>query len=75
MDFTGDIGLWQRKVAECPEGMARRMAVFEALAVESGQAVLDLGCGGGHLVREIALAVGAGGRAVGFDVSADQLVV
>jgi ubiquinone/menaquinone biosynthesis C-methylase UbiE len=73
MDFSGDFGLWQRKVAEGPEGMARRMAVFEALAVESGQAILDLGCGGGHLVREIALAVGAGGRAVGFDVSADQL--
>lgn len=73
MDFTGDFGLWQRRVAESPEGVARRMAVFEALAVESGQAILDLGCGGGHLVREFALAVGAGGRAVGFDVSADQL--
>ncbi len=73
MDFSGDFGLWQRKIAECPEGMARRMAVFEALAVESGQAILDLGCGGGHLVREFALAVGASGRAVGFDMSADQL--
>ncbi len=49
------------------------MAVFAALAVESGQAVLDLGCGGGHLVRELALAVGDGGRAVGPDMSAEQL--
>ncbi len=73
MDFSGDIGLWQRKVAEGPEGIARRMAVFEALAIESGQAVLDLGCGGGHLVRELALAVGDGGRAVGLDMSAEQL--
>lgn len=73
MDFTGDIGLWQRKLAESPEGMARRMAVFNALTVEAGQAVLDLGCGGGHLVREFAIAVGEGGRAVGFDVSAEQL--
>ena len=73
MDFSGDFGLWQRKVAEGPEGMARRMAVFDALAVEAGQAVLDLGCGGGHLTREIALAVGDGGRAVGLDTSADQL--
>ncbi len=32
MDFSGDIGLWQRKIAEGPEGTARRMAVFEALA-------------------------------------------
>ena len=73
MDFSGDFGLWQRKIAESPEGVARRLAVFDALAVEAGQAILDLGCGGGHLVREIALAVGAGGRAVGFDVSPDQL--
>jgi SAM-dependent methyltransferase len=73
MDFSGDIGLWQRKIAEVPEGVARRMAVFEALAIESGQAALDLGCGGGHLVREIALAVGESGRAVGLDANADQL--
>ena len=73
MDFGGDIGLWQRKVAEAPEGVARRMAVFEALAVESGQAYLDLGCGGGHLVREIALAVGENGRAVGLDANAAQV--
>ena len=73
MDFGGDIGLWQRKVAEGPEGIARRMAVFAALAVESGQAVLDIGCGGDHLVRELALAVGDGGRAVGLDMSAEQL--
>lgn len=73
LDFGGDIGLWQRKIAEGPEGVARRMAVFEALAIESGQAVLELGCGSGHLVREIALAVGDNGRAVGVDVSAEQL--
>jgi len=73
LDFSGDIGLWQRKIAEGPEGTARRMAVFEALAIESGQAVLDLGCGGGHLVREIALAVGVSGRAVGLDMSTEQL--
>ena len=73
MDFSGDIGLWQRRIAEGPEGAARRMAAFEALALEPGQAVLDLGCGGGHLVRELALAVGAGGRATGVDTSAEQI--
>lgn len=73
MDFSGDMALWQRKVAEGPEGVARRMATFEALGVRSGQALLDIGCGGGHLVRELALAVGAGGRAVGLDMSPDQL--
>ena len=52
MDFDGDFGLWQRNIAESLEGNARRMAVFEALSIESGQAILDLGCGGGYLVRD-----------------------
>ncbi|MCZ6722445.1 MAG: methyltransferase domain-containing protein [Gammaproteobacteria bacterium] len=73
MDFGGDIGLWQRRIAEGLEGTARRLAVFEALAVNTGQAVLDLGCGGGHLVRDLALAVGDSGRVVGLDASTDQL--
>jgi len=73
MDFDGDFGLWQRKIAEGLEGTARRLTVFEALAISSGQSVLDLGCGGGHLVRDIALAVGDSGRVVGLDASADQL--
>jgi len=58
MEFSGDIGMWQLKIAESPEGHARRMAVFDYLAIEAAQAVLDIGCGGGHLVREIGLAVG-----------------
>ena len=73
MDFTGDIGLWQRRIADGPEGTARRLAVVEALTLEAGQAVLDVGCGGGHLVRDIAGAVGARGRAVGMDMSGEQL--
>ncbi len=73
MDFGGDIGLWQRKIAEGLEGTSRRLAVFEVLAINSGNAVLDLGCGGGHLVRDIALAVGDRGRAVGLDGSKEQI--
>ena len=73
MDFGGDIGLWQRKLSEGPEGTARRLAVFKALAIKTGQSILDLGCGGGHLVRDVALAVGDSGRVVGFDSSKDQL--
>jgi len=73
MDFGGDIGLWQRKIAEGLEGTSRRLAVFDALGISSGQAVLDLGCGGGHLVRDIALAVGDSGRIVGLDASKEQI--
>jgi arsenite methyltransferase len=73
MDFSGDTAFLQRKIAETLEGDARRMAVFEALSIETGQSIFDLGCGGGHLVREIARAVGDSGRAVGLDASAEQL--
>ena len=73
MDFDGDFGLWQRNIAESLEGRTRRLAVFEALSIKTGQAILDLGCGGGHLVRDFALAVGDSGRAVGLDASPDQL--
>ena len=73
MEFSGDFGAWQREIAEGLEGTARRLAVFEALAIESGQSVLDLGCGGGHLVRDVAQAVGNSGRAVGLDASREQI--
>ena len=73
MDFGGDIGLWQRKIAECREGTSRRLAVFDALGIESGQSVLDLGCGAGHLVHDSALAAGESGRVVGFDASEEQI--
>ena len=73
MDFSGDTAFLQRKIAETLEGDARRMAAFEALSIETGQSIFDLGCGGGHLDREIARAVGDSGRAVGLDASAKQL--
>lgn len=73
MDFEGDFGLWQRKIAECLEGKSRRLTVFGALGIDAGQSVLDLGCGGGHLLRDIALAVGENGRAVGLDASEAQI--
>ncbi len=73
MDIEQDISLWQRRVAEGPEGAARRLAAFAALDLRPGLSVLDIGCGGGHLVRDLALAVGADGRAVGIDPNEKQL--
>ena len=73
MEFGGNAAFLQRKIAETLDGDARRMAVYEALAIETGQAILDLGCGGGHLIREVAMAVGDSGRAVGLDASVEQL--
>ena len=73
MEFDGDIGLIQRKVANVPEGEARRNAVFDALAPKPGQVILDIGCGGGHLTKMAGLAVGDKGRSIGLDISEDQI--
>lgn len=75
MKFTGDIGQWQRRAGESPDGVARRLAVIEALMPYPGMRVLDIGCGGGHLLFELARAAGPAGRAVGIDLSDEQLDV
>ncbi len=65
MDFDQNLGELQRKVSQSQEGIGRRKTIFEALAVESGQSILDLGCGGGYQVRSLALATGSGGSCRG----------
>jgi ubiquinone/menaquinone biosynthesis C-methylase UbiE len=53
--------------------LGRRRATFQALmaaaGIQSGQRVLDVGCGTGYFVRLIAAAVGSGGLALGIDPS------
>ncbi len=73
MNFDGDLSLLQRKMAASSAGVQRRQAVMEALNVRSGQSILDLGCGGGHLVEELARAVGPQGKAFGLDPSKTQI--
>ena len=48
MDFSGDVGEWQRNVSEGKAGKDRRMKVIEALNIQSGQSIIDIGCGAGH---------------------------
>ena len=73
MDFNSGMGAVQRRMAQTQEGVGRRKATFEALCITVGQHVLDLGCGGGHLLRDLALSVGTKGRAVGLDPSEPQI--
>ena len=56
-----------------PEIAHQRARTRAALALEAGDHVLDVGCGPGLLVREMAEAVGAGGRVTGIDTSAAML--
>ncbi len=50
-------------------------AALRALAVASGESVLDVGCGAGTTTLALAGSVGARGRVVGVDVSAPVLAV
>jgi SAM-dependent methyltransferase len=50
-------------------------SLYEAAAVVAGEAVLDVGCGGGATSREFARRAGPAGRVTGVDVSAPILAV
>ena len=50
------------------------MRTLEALHLEAGESVLDVGCGTGLLAYEMATLVGAGGRVVGVDGSKNMLI-
>ena len=72
MDFSGSVGEWQRNVSEGPAGKSWRLAVIEALDVRAGQALPDMGHGGGHLVRELSLATGHSGLEAAIDHSSNN---
>jgi arsenite methyltransferase len=55
--------------------LRRRQLVREALAAQPGQHVLDVGCGPGFYVTELAEQVGSGGSVTGVDVSPAMLAV
>lgn len=51
------------------------LAAMDALAPTSGQTVLDIGCGAGETVLQLADRVGATGRVVGVDIAPRVLAV
>lgn len=52
-----------------PEVVNQRRVTLEALSVESGQQVLDVGCGSGFLTYELAKLVGDKGKVTAIDKS------
>jgi predicted TPR repeat methyltransferase len=55
--------------------LRRRDLVRTALDAQTGDRVVDVGCGPGFYVNELAEFVGREGSVVGVDVSADMLAV
>ncbi len=50
-------------------------ALFRVADVEPGEAVLDVGCGGGATTEQLAMDVGSTGRVVGLDVSKTLIAI
>ena len=51
----------------------RRASVLSALAARPGERIVEIGCGGGLLLRELARSVAPTGTVVGVDLSSDQI--
>jgi ubiquinone/menaquinone biosynthesis C-methylase UbiE len=64
-----------QELSETPEMRAQRRRVIELLAPRPGEHILDVGCGPGHLIGEIADLVGRRGRACGVDLSEQMLAL
>jgi ubiquinone/menaquinone biosynthesis C-methylase UbiE len=70
VDRTRDPGFFARFLDEANKVVADgKPLIFDGLRLQPGQVVLDLGCGTGADVVEIARIVGTDGRVVGVDVS------
>jgi arsenite methyltransferase len=64
-----------RALSDTPEMQAQRRRVLELLVPRQGERIVDVGCGPGHLAREIADAVGPDGQVSGVDVSEQMLAL
>jgi SAM-dependent methyltransferase len=75
MQYVGDLARFQQAASRTEDYAARRAATLRAVAARPGEAVLDVGCGSGLFVRDLAQAVGSLGKAWGIDPSDEQLKV
>jgi len=63
----------QQHMSQSNEGKARRKAAFDVMNVRTGQKILDVGCGGGFFVKELAMSVGSTGTVMALDSSSAQI--
>ena len=69
MELKNEIAIIQQKATQTNVGVIRRQAILNELNIQKGQTIIDIGCGGGHLLKEISLAVGEKGKIIGVDSS------
>jgi SAM-dependent methyltransferase len=75
MEFDADAASRVEAAYATPDIVAQRDRIRDALALEPGEQVLDVGVGPGFLAAEMAAEVGPDGRVCGIDTSAAMLEV
>jgi arsenite methyltransferase len=69
MEFTEPVLLELESQRRSPAAAAKRDRVMKLLQPMPGERILDIGCGGGALCREVAPLVAPGGSVLGIDVA------
>jgi ubiquinone/menaquinone biosynthesis C-methylase UbiE len=75
MEFNEELARQLDAMYRARDVVRRRRLVLDALAAEDGERILDVGCGPGYYLAELATEVGEGGSVVGVDSSAPMLAV
>jgi ubiquinone/menaquinone biosynthesis C-methylase UbiE len=73
VQYAGALAQIQQAASRTEDYAARRAAAFRALSPRNGEAVLEIGCGGGLFARQVAEAVGPTGRVFAIDMSSEQI--
>jgi len=71
--FDDEMGRIQRANAQTHDSVVRRNTVLETLNLQTGEKVLEIGCGGGFYAYEAAQFVGPTGHVSAIDISEDQI--
>jgi arsenite methyltransferase len=72
LNFDGEVAGVQRALAECNDMVIRRRSMLEVVNASAGERILEIGCGGGFYMRDIAPIVGPTGIVDGIDISDEQ---
>ena len=71
--FGSEVNRALEMAYKTPDIIAARQAVVDALSLQLGQSVLDIGSGPGLLAHDMAQHVGSGGSIVGIDLAKNML--
>lgn len=75
LDFDEKATAQVEAIYSTPDVAATRIAVLRAGNLRLGETALDVGCGPGYLLRDLALTAGKDGRAIGIDISEPMLAL